>query len=178
MLRKKPELPMPDFYWAKASMGLLSTRPLAVPSSRGYPTTTFLRFAQLLSLPTFKHLLGLGPSPRKCLWQQQLNPDNPNRHNSLWPFPCGQMPGMRRDADPQNADKSKAQTSEGDASRGAYTGAAGLGKLGLNWNHIQQNKSHTLLSPFITLYPLSVEWNPASFLALPRQPCLLLSVLI
>lgn len=121
MLKKKQELPMPDFYWVKASMGLIATRPFAVPSSRGYPTTTFLRFAQLLSLPTFKHLLGLGPSPRKCLWQQQLHPDNTNRCNSLWllrPFPYGQMPGMRRDADPQKADKSKAQTSERDASRG------------------------------------------------------------
>lgn len=128
MLRKKQELPMSDFYWAKASVGLLATWPLALLSSRGYPMTTFLRFAKFSSLPTFKHLLGLGPSPRKCLWQQQLHPDNPNRRNSLWPlrpFPCGQTPGVRRDADPQKADKSKAQTSERDASRGLTQGLLG-----------------------------------------------------
>lgn len=87
---------------------------------------------------------------------------------------------MARCQDPQKADKSKAQTSERDASRGLTgLGAAGFSELSLNWNHTRQNKSHTLLSPFIAIMcRLSVEWNPASLLALHRRPCDLLSVLI
>lgn len=99
---------------------LLATRPSAVPSSRRFPTTAFLRFAQLLSLATFKHLLGLGPGPgnasgsSSCIQMIQTETT-----------PCGQTPGVRGDTDPQKADNPKEQTSERDASRGLTLGLLG-----------------------------------------------------